>query len=322
MNLRNSLTPLQILWALSLFLICSCNRPRTHRQDIWRREIKMAVQPQCGAFTSKDSVNFNAGINLALIKTIYSFGDSWSSNGRQDGSPASPAVPQGTNPMYGRRASNGPMWTENLASNQRTLKSYAIGGATVDHNLWRARATKSDMVGQVDKFLSQRQPIASDSSLATIFFGINDYSSVSEGPGTLQQAANQLLKETDRLIGAGLRQFIIVAPYFNRSSFNTNFNNVVWNGFKNLKQSRGIKFAYVDLSSLFTAIYANPSSFGYKSTGACLKSASTTAGGCSNPDDFLLDNHLRDCYPLSSTGYRLTLNIIPNAWRPTGFAPS
>ncbi|KAI9629101.1 hypothetical protein KEM48_011172 [Puccinia striiformis f. sp. tritici PST-130] len=248
----------------------------------------MAVQPQCGAFTSKDSVNFNAGINLALIKTIYSFGDSWSSNGRQDGSPASPAVPQGTNPMYGsgpnahsppgslitRRASNGPMWTENLASNQRTLKSYAIGNE-VRHG-WSSR-----------QVLSQRQPIASDSSLATIFFGINDYSSVSEGPGTLQQAANQLLKETDRLIGAGLRQFIIVAPYFNRSSFNTNFNNVVWNGFKNLKQSRGIKFAYVDLSSLFTAIYANPSSFGYKSTGACLKSASTTAGGCSNPDDFL-----------------------------------
>ncbi|KAI9615130.1 hypothetical protein H4Q26_011670 [Puccinia striiformis f. sp. tritici PST-130] len=283
----------------------------------------MAVQPQCGAFTSKDSVNFNAGINLALIKTIYSFGDSWSSNGRQDGSPASPAVPQGTNPMYGRRASNGPMWTENLASNQRTLKSYAIGGATVDHNLWRARATKSDMVGQVDKFLSQRQPIASDSSLATIFFGINDYSSVSEGPGTLQQAANQLLKETDRLIGAGLRQFIIVGTtVFQPIEFQHQLQQRGLEWFQNLKQSRGIKFAYVDLSSLFTAIYANPSSFGYKSTGACLKSASTTAGGCSNPDDFLLDNHLRDCYPLSSTGYRLTLNIIPNAWRPTGFAPS
>ncbi|KAA1082507.1 hypothetical protein PGT21_005743 [Puccinia graminis f. sp. tritici] len=247
----------------------------------------MAVEPQCGGFNSRGFVNFNGGIKFAQIKTIYSFGDSWSSNGRYDGSPASPAVRQDTNPMYGRRASNGPMWTEFLASNQRTLRNYAIGGATVNHHLWKARAMKSDMVGQVDKFLSQRLPIDTESSLATIFYGINDYSSSAEGPGTLEQAAGWLLEETERLIGAGLKQFIVVAPYFNRSRIN-NFNNIVWNGFKNLKQSRrGIKFAYIDLSALFTAIYANPSSFGYKSTGACLKSATTTVGGCSNPDEYL-----------------------------------
>ncbi|WAQ91248.1 hypothetical protein PtA15_14A130 [Puccinia triticina] len=246
----------------------------------------MAAQPQCGTFASRRFVNFNGGIKFSQIKTIYSFGDSWTSNGRYDGSPPSPAVRQGTYPLYGRRASNGPMWTENLASDQRTLKNYAIGGATVDHTLWKTRAMKSDMVGQVNKFLSQRLPIASDSSLATIFYGINDYSAAAEGPGTLEQAANKLLTETERLIDAGVKQFIVVSPYFNRASMN-NFNNLVWNGFKAFKQSRGIKFAYVDLSALFTAIYANPSSFGYTSTGACLKSAMTTVGGCSDPDAYL-----------------------------------
>ncbi|PLW11781.1 hypothetical protein PCANC_22088 [Puccinia coronata f. sp. avenae] len=282
--MRTQLVSLHTLLAFCLALNSSC-RSTIYRKRIWRRQIKLAVQPECGRLSSSDFANFNSGIDLTQIQTIYSFGDSWTSNGKFDGSPAIPAVAQGNNPMYGRRASNGPMWTEHLTSSQQVLKNYAVGGATVDHNLWKARANKSDMVGQVDKFLSQGQSINS-ASLATIFYGINDYAALQEGPGSLEEAAKELLKQTERLISVGLTHFIVLTPYFNRPDIN-NFNKLIWNGFKYLNQSRGIKFAYVDLSALFTAIYANPSSFGYKSTGACLKSALTTQGGCNDPDDYL-----------------------------------
>lgn len=244
----------------------------------------MAIKPQCGTLSSNQFSNFNAGIDLAGIKTIFSFGDSWTSNGRFDGSPASPAVAQGTNPLYGRRASNGPVWIEDLASAGRTLKGYAVGGATVDHTLWKARAKKTDMIGQVDKFLSQHVTISSESSLATIFFGINDYDASSQGPGTMVQAGRQLLNQTERLISAGITQFIVVVPSFERQKL-YDFDNVVWNGLKKMKQSRSIKFAYVDLIPLFREIGARPGLFGYKAADACLKSARTTVGGCTDPSN-------------------------------------
>jgi hypothetical protein len=40
------------------------------------------------------------------------------------------------------------------------------------------------------------------------------------------------------------------------------FDSSVWNGFKKLKESKSIEFAYVDLGALFAAIQDNPSSFG------------------------------------------------------------
>jgi hypothetical protein len=48
------------------------------------------------------------------------------------------------------------------------------------------------------------------SSLATIFYGINDYAALPEGPGNLEQAAKELLKQTERLISVGLTHFIVV----------------------------------------------------------------------------------------------------------------
>jgi hypothetical protein len=33
------------------------------------------------------------------------------------------------------------MWTEDLATDERKLKSYAVGGATVDRTLWSARVS-------------------------------------------------------------------------------------------------------------------------------------------------------------------------------------
>lgn len=275
---------IRILIALPLCFVlrASCRQLSRRAAD----QIKLAIQPQCGTLASSQSSNFNAGIDLATIKTIFSFGDSWTTTGRSDGGTARPAVGQGTNPLYGGRASNGPVWIENLASDGRALKNYAIGGATVDRTLWKARARNSDMIAQVNKFLSQNIAISPASSLATLFFGINDYAASSQGPGTMAQAGSQLLNQAGRLMSAGITQFLVVVPALDRKAVRE-FDDVVWNGMKAMQQSKAIKFAFVDLVPLFKAISSNPGLFGYKSDQACLKSVQTTVGGCPDPDDYL-----------------------------------
>ncbi|PLW21239.1 hypothetical protein PCANC_05439 [Puccinia coronata f. sp. avenae] len=246
----------------------------------------MAIQPQCGTLSSDKFVNFNTGVQLDQIKTIYSFGDSWTATGNSKGGRPKRAVPKGSDPKYGGRASNGPMWTEDLATDERKLKSYAVGGATVDRTLWSARAQNTDMISHVDTFINQDSSVETESSLATIFYGINDYSASKAGPGTLDQDVKQLLNQTNRLINAGLKKFIVVSPPFKRDKLDK-FDSSVWNGFKKLKESKSIEFAYVDLGALFAAIQDNPSSFGYKSLESCLKSTKTTEGGCQDPDEYL-----------------------------------
>ncbi|KAA1097521.1 hypothetical protein PGT21_010166 [Puccinia graminis f. sp. tritici] len=270
------------------FISSRCDDQSNQRGEIPRsaNQIKMAVQPQCGTLSSDKFVNFNTGINLDQIKTIYSFGDSWTSNGNFKGGVPQPAVPKGTEPHYGGRACNGPMWTEDLASGGKTLKSYAIGGATIDRTVWKARATKTDMVGHVDTFLSQKISVEPESSLATIFYGLNDYSASLQGPGSFEEAVKQLFNQTERLISAGLKQFIVVSPPYTHEIVKQ-FDSSIWNGFKKLKESKNIEFAYVDLVALFDAIHADLNSFGYKSDQACLKSPDTTVGGCENPNEYL-----------------------------------
>lgn len=49
-------------------------------------------------------------------------------------------------------------------------------------------------------------------SLAIIFFGINDYGALSSGPGTMSEAADQLISQTEYLITTGkFKNFIIIS---------------------------------------------------------------------------------------------------------------
>ncbi|OAV89039.1 hypothetical protein PTTG_08259 [Puccinia triticina 1-1 BBBD Race 1] len=290
MGLKANTPVLGIFLTLCLTFIssrCSSRSKQGHiSQPSGNQIIKMAVQPQCGDLSSDKFVNFNTGINLDQIKTIYSFGDSWTTNGNSEGGVAKPAVAKGDSSLYGLRPTNGPVWTEDLASDGKILKNYAVGGATLDHNLWKARATKTDMIGHVDNFLKQKLTVDSDSSLATIFYGINDYSASLQGPGNFEDAEKQLLNQTERLINAGIKKFIVVSPPFDKKQIKS-FESSTWNGFKKLKESKNIEFAYIDLVALFSAILANPSSFGYQSVESCLKSLQTTVGRCKNPEVYL-----------------------------------
>jgi hypothetical protein len=128
MVLQANTPTLSVFLMLCLTFISSrCDDQSNQRGKFPRsgNQIKMAVQPQCGTLSSDKFVNFNTGINLGQIKvslryclrllgrycdqecwiqasqTIYSFGDSWTSNGNFKGGVPEPAVPKGTEPHYG-----------------------------------------------------------------------------------------------------------------------------------------------------------------------------------------------------------------------------
>ncbi|KAG8757950.1 hypothetical protein FRC11_004175, partial [Ceratobasidium sp. 423] len=71
--------------------------------------IHLAIGPTCGAPSINGSVvDVNAGLYaLSKYQTIVSFGDSFTSDGKFDGSEPSPPVPTGTSPRYGGRFANG-----------------------------------------------------------------------------------------------------------------------------------------------------------------------------------------------------------------------
>lgn len=251
--------------------------------------LKLAVQPTCGAIGSSHFTNYNSGIDLRAIKTIYGFGDSWTSDGQQTGSTPPPAVPNSKDPKYGGRASNGLMWIEQLGNQLGAhVRDYARGGAVVSRKLTPPATEPSDMIEHVQVFLGQKNRIDAASTMAMICYGINDGVSASDhGVKSLASSAKELLRQTKLLIQAGIQNVVVLSPPMTYGPF-PEFNSIIWNGLKSLKNKHpSIHFAYVDFSALFTAIAANPHSFGYESAGSCLKSYTSSDGACQNPDVLL-----------------------------------
>lgn len=254
--------------------------------------LKLAAQPKCGALASSHFNNFNSGIDLTRIKTIYGFGDSYMSNGQSTGTTAPPAVPRTPNdPHAGNRASNGLVWVEQLSNEiGAVLKDYARGGATISSALSPSPAgyQSTDMVEHVQTFLSQHNSVDASSSMTMISYGINDWASTArQGTGNLPKAAQELLRQTGLLVQAGIRNVVVLSPPMIAPPL-ANFNDIIWNGLKALQsKTPQLQIAYVDFAALYTAITSNPSSFGYQSVDSCLPTDKSLAGACPNPDVYL-----------------------------------
>lgn len=263
-------------------------------QSIDTYPLRLAVQPKCGTLGSSQFTNFNTGINLRRIKTIYGFGDSYTSNGQRTGTPPPPAVPDRNSPKYGQRAANGLVWIEQFGNQIGALvKDYAAGGASVSSALSPTNTQQSDMIGHVQTFLNQRNYIDTASSMVMISYGINDWASASRRGADLSSSALELLRQTLRLIQAGFRNIVVLSPPMVSVPL-TEFNNIIWTGLKAFKtKNPSIQFAYVDFTTLYSTIMATPRSFGYQSTESCLKSATSTADACEDPDRYLyyIPNH-------------------------------
>lgn len=179
--------------------------------------LRLAVQPSCGALGLSRFNNFNTGIDLRRIKTIYGFGDSYVSNGQSTGIPALPPVQGPNGPPYGGRISNGQVWIEQFGDEIGALvKDYAMGGASVSVALSPSppsRIRRTDMIEHVQTFLNQRNHIDAASSMAMIAYGINDWASAGRrGVQTLSSSALELLHQTERLIHAGIRNVVVLSP--------------------------------------------------------------------------------------------------------------
>ncbi|EGF99675.1 uncharacterized protein MELLADRAFT_94171 [Melampsora larici-populina 98AG31] len=254
--------------------------------------LKLAVKPKCGTLESPRFNNFNTGINLDDIKTIYGFGDSFMANGQQQGGVAPPLVPNKQNPKnpkIGGRASNGMVYIEQFGKEiNAVVRDYARGGASVSHLLSPTNITQSDMIEHVQVFLDQHNNITAASTLVMISYGINDWASASRrGEHNLTGSARKLIHETKRLLKSGFRNVVVLSPPMISEPLE-GFNNLIWNDLKILREKfPSTQIGYVDFSELYTAIFSDPQSFGYQHTTSCLKNQTTIEGACSNPDVYL-----------------------------------
>ncbi|EGG02596.1 uncharacterized protein MELLADRAFT_66126 [Melampsora larici-populina 98AG31] len=217
------------------------------------------MTPVCGTASSTKSVNFNSGISLDAISTLYVFGDSLSATGDHRGGTAPPAVPNPNTALHGGRASNGQMWNEVLLTKSGAkVASFAIGGAVIDRTLYKSvKPTVSDMPTQVQNYLDKKIKIDPESSLTAVYFGTNDY-------------------------GAAMKDKTAERPPISRDAF-LEHNKIIWDGMLKYQKSDNIKFARVEMGDLFKKIADDPKSFGFVDNKNCLTSMKTTEGGCSNP---------------------------------------
>ncbi|EGF99579.1 uncharacterized protein MELLADRAFT_112629 [Melampsora larici-populina 98AG31] len=215
---------------------------------------------------------------------------SYMSNGQTFGTTPAPAVQRNPNdPHFGGRASNGLVWVEQFGNQiGAVVKNYAAGGASVSRALSPSDVPQTDMIGHVRTFLNQRNHVDASSSMAMISYGINDWASSSRhGTQNLPKAAQELVRQTELLVQAGIRNVVVLSPPMMSGPL-VNFNNIIWNGLKALRnRNPAIQFAYVDFTALYSAITSNPRSFGYLSTSSCLPSATSMSGACSNPNVYL-----------------------------------
>ncbi|KAG9307917.1 carbohydrate esterase family 16 protein [Chiua virens] len=183
--------------------------PGSHDKDV-----RLAVHPQCGPL-SGDVSDVNAGLDLANVKAIVSFGDSYTDGGRQDGGPLAPAVLVPPNPFAGGRSTNGKIWVEHIADSVGAeLMDYAWSSAVTNISLWPSNPYPRDFIMQTTTFLEQSNKLDPDTTLYTIFFGIKSVSFSSDG-NHLLQAAQDLLAQMKLLSQppTNARNFLVTDVY-------------------------------------------------------------------------------------------------------------
>ncbi|KAF8153400.1 carbohydrate esterase family 16 protein [Crassisporium funariophilum] len=267
--------------------------------------IHLAVGPKCGQLSGTTS-DVNAGLDPKKFKTLVSFGDSYTDGGKQDGSPLSPAVLVPPNVEAGGRSTNGLTWVENVANDMgATVKDYAQSGACIDLSLWPSNPNKVDFLGQMKTFLNQSNHLDPETTLYSIFFGINDYLASLIDGDHMQAAANTLINQISILASppTNARNFMVLDVYgrgttapsgemFKQTIFSAlhNFHSGLPNNNSTVPR---LNVAYIDFATLWNGVLSTQpgfEAFGYTSTDACTTCTAelgcTTIGMCSDPEHF------------------------------------
>ncbi|KAJ7127680.1 hypothetical protein C8R44DRAFT_873493 [Mycena epipterygia] len=261
--------------------------------------LTLAVQPACGALSSVNFTELNTGINLKLIKTVVTFGDSWTSTGANGTVPLPPILhpplpSAGASNSENRRATNGFMWSERLAADLNAkLLDYSWGGAIIDNFAYNTTSPnnktgvpRSDFVAQAALFFLQGRfldPLVPSQTLYTVAFGINDNGQFSIAGGDIDLATNTYITKLGQLQESGAVNILIHGMYESHPETDL-LQSRVFAYLKESKTVNGTNFAFVNLERLFSTIAAEPANFGFAGNATCLVSANTIVGGCADPD--------------------------------------
>jgi len=258
--------------------------------------IHLAVSPRCGPLGGNTS-DVNAGIDLKSIKTIVSFGDSYTDGGKHDGSPLLPPIVIPPNPEAGGRSTNGPVWIEDIANDlNATIMDYAVASACVNISLTPDNARPVDFLQQMAVFLGQSNNLDSDSTLYTLFFGINDFVDIAIDGDHMVEAAQQLLGQIKILASAPTngRSFLVTDVYGRGTHTPPGeaWKQTIFDGLsafhKGTDVAAPLNVAFVDFDTIWDSVLGpNPpgyKAYGYTSTDFCV--GSSTDDECSDPEHY------------------------------------
>ncbi|EKM77944.1 hypothetical protein AGABI1DRAFT_42492 [Agaricus bisporus var. burnettii JB137-S8] len=232
-------------------------------------DIHLAINPTCGQL-SGDTADINAGIDKHSIKTIVSFG-----------------------------ASSSFYFYE-----QPSLNVKQDTGACIDLKLWPSNPRKIDFLGQMKTFLGQNNALDPNTTLYSIFFGINDYLA----------SLTQVLLDQIKILASpptNARKFMILDVYgrgitipsgeaFKQiiysglSSFRVNGIQII-NDDKHQHEQRNVTLdiSYINFANIWEGVlgpHPGFEKFGYVSEDACTKCTAelgcTTIGMCDDPEHY------------------------------------
>jgi len=236
-----------------------------------------------------------------------SFGDSYTDGGKSDGSPLEPAVVIPPNPEAGGRSTNGLTWVENVANDMGAeLMDYAQSAACIDLSLWPSNPKKVDFLGQMRTFLNQSNQLDPETTLYSIFFGINDYLASRVDGDHMEEAAQILLQQVSILASPPTngRYFMVLDDYGRGQTApqGERFKQTIFSGLNQFhmgldpisanKSGPKLNVAYVDFSTIWNGVLGpDPGfkAFGYTNTDSCTQCYSygcTTDGMCDDPEHY------------------------------------
>ncbi|KAI0318729.1 carbohydrate esterase family 16 protein, partial [Amylostereum chailletii] len=257
--------------------------------------IHLAVGPNCGQLGG-NFTDVNAGIDLSTVKTIVSFGDSYTDGGIRNGSKLLPPVLIPPDPEAGGRITNGPVWIENIANDiGARLMDYAFSGAVVNVSLWPSAAAEgqTDFIHETATFLNQSNLLDPDTTLYTVFFGINDFGHSKIDGDHLPEAAADLLNQIAILASppTNARSFLVTDVYGTgtHAPDGEAWKQQIFAGLGAMHfEAPFLKVAYGDFSTIWDAVLGTTpgfEAFGYTNDGSCLpEGATTTDDACADPE--------------------------------------
>ncbi|KIJ64866.1 carbohydrate esterase family 16 protein [Hydnomerulius pinastri MD-312] len=280
-----------VLW--SAFAV-SVNAAVLSRQG-YNDGIHLAVGPQCGLLPGT-AADVNAGLNLGQYKTIVSFGDSYTDGGSHDGGPLAPAVIIPPNAQAGGRSTNGPVWVEDIASDIGAhLMDYAWSSAVTNISLWPSNPYPRDFIMQTTTFLNQSNNLDPETTLYTVFFGINDWEDSFIDGDNLPEAAQDLLGQMALLSQppTNARNFLVTDVYGRgtQNAWGQAWIQSIYDGLAAFRsQSPPLNVAFVNFATIWDGVLGSDpgyQAFGYTNTSSCvIGDGTSTVGSCDDPEHY------------------------------------